>query len=835
MAPLALVVALGATGAFVGLGAAERTTTAYERYLDRAEVGDLQVNPGLSTAEIDRVVRGLPGVRAATRDAVFLAGIGEGRPRTSQEVRALATVDQVLGSTDGRTRTMDRPALDAGRLPTGRREALVSVELARARRIEVGDVVPVSFWDTRGNVLAPPDAELPPMRVEHLRVVGIATLADEVLPDDLYPRRRLVVSPDVAARYDCLPEAPPRRASAAAAAARLAPEGCAVEFPFYSLSVAGGQRGVAAALDALERREAELNARLPQSLTWLTYEPPSYGIIATTTAQERARVDRSTAPTSSGLVVLGLAAAGVTVVVFGLGAAREVQRSEHDQRQWWELGLTTAERVPAVVAPVLLAVAAGLAAALAAAWLLSPIGPVGIVRSVEPSPGHELSPWALAAALGVGAACTAVAALLTARSAQRVSRGATPASASTSSSEPRSVGAVQRLLPGWSRPEVAEGVRAAYRGGRGAGLLMATGMIALAVVLSVMVFGASLTAVVTRPPAYGWPWDVAMMGGAGHGGVDLDAARPALDARSDVAGWTALGLTNGVVDGEPVPTVVTYDDVSTVDVTLVSGRLPAGPHQLALAARTAQDLDVGVGDEVDLAGEAVRAGRATVTAIVVLPALGAYISDRAGPGTGALIPSAAIDAGLAPRLVTFLGIDLAAGADPNAVARDLRDDFAAWDHLGFRTFDYTTPVRPAEIVNADAMRAVPLLVGVLLGLTGATALTAAVVVSVRARRRDLAVLRALGFTGRQVRNAVRVQAVAAMAAALAVGAPAGIVTGRLAWRSFAAQLGVGANPTIPSAWLLATVGAAFAAALTTAALPARIATRATPAATLRTE
>ena len=79
-------------------------------------------------------------------------------------------------------------------------------------------------------------------------------------------------------------------------------------------------------------------------------------------------MDRATRPTTTALAVLGLAAGLVTVVVLGLAVAREVQRSDDDRRQWWQLGLMTGDRVVAVAAPLLLAIAAGLAVAVGAAW-----------------------------------------------------------------------------------------------------------------------------------------------------------------------------------------------------------------------------------------------------------------------------------------------------------------------------------------------------------------------------------------------------------------------------------------------------------------------------------
>jgi hypothetical protein len=112
------------------------------------------------------------------------------------------------------------------------------------------------------------------------------------------PRGRVIVSADVAERYACLPPALARDASAAETAAQLAPDGCAVVFPYYSMEVAGGPRGIAAALDAYERRIAGLNAELPRSLEWVAHGPPTYGLITTTT--------RATRPTSTALGVLGL-------------------------------------------------------------------------------------------------------------------------------------------------------------------------------------------------------------------------------------------------------------------------------------------------------------------------------------------------------------------------------------------------------------------------------------------------------------------------------------------------------------------------------------------------
>jgi hypothetical protein len=823
LVPLALIVMLGSTGALVAAGAADRTASAYSRYLDRADVGDVVINPSLSTTEIDEVIRGLPGVRSVTRDALFVASLDDGARRTVSESIDDGADIQVRGSVDGRYTRMDRPAITEGRFPTGPSEALVSAELADARDVEIGDELPLSLWRPADELLLDPETVVSPLAVEHPTVVGIATFADEVLPDGVYPRQRVVVSPDVAARYDCLPDVPSANVTLEEAVAALLPEGCATSYPYYSLEVDGGSRGVAAALTALISRSADLSAELPQAVL---DDNAFYSAIATTTAQEQQRVERSTQPTVAALSVLGAVAAAITLIVLGLVVARELRRSEVDQRQWWHLGLTRPDRVLVVLIPLVVAVTAGLVAALLLAWALSPVAPVGLVGSIDPSPARELSSWGGLGALALGATFATGAAVLAYRAARRV-RGFPV--------RRRDLSSVRRLVRGSARPEIDVGIRAAYGRNRGAGLVVASGAVAVALFLAATVFSNSLSAVLSTPASYGWPWDVGLMGGAGYGEVDVEAASTELDSRDDVESWTGLGFTSSItVDGEPVLSVVGLDQASDVDVTVVEGRLPAGERQVALGSRTAADLGVGVGDDVELGGDEI-APRATVTGIVVLPALGPVLADRTGPGTGMLLPASALGEDASAQLLSFIGVDLARDADVRSFLADIQADYPSWEPFGDPALEFAAPVRPPEIINAESMRGVPLLIGGLLMATAVVGLVVAVVVSVRSRRRELAILRALGFTGRQLRDSVRVQTVATMAGALVVGVPLGIVVGRVAWRAFAAELGVVTDPSMPGLWIVGAVVGALVVTVVAAVVPARVAARTHPADVLRSE
>jgi hypothetical protein len=823
LAVIGLVAALGATGTLVAVGAADRTANAYSRYRERANVGDVTINPSLISRDIDHAIRTLPGVESVTSSALFAGGEAEERPATNPQSAAEQESVQVLGSADGRYTDMDRPALLHGRLPTGRDEALVNVDLADARHLHVGDALRLGF-QSRRDQLAGDTTQAPKLfAFVRMTVVGIATLSDEVLPDGVYFRYRIIVSKDVAARFDCLPDAPGPNATFEESVVLFAPTNCATSYALYSLKIRGGDHGVSVALDEFSKRSAALSAKLPKALQTRGFE---YSLVSKTTARdERDRIERSTAPITTALFVLAAAAAAIAVATLGLALARETNRARTSQLAWWRLGLTTRQRAAVIVVPLLVAVGVGLVGGVIGAWLLSPIAPFGTVRSVDPSPALEVARSVWLAALALSGAFGALIVLVSFRSSRQVG-----ARARTSTL------AVRRLVRVSKRPEVDEGVRAAYNTKRGAGLVVALAGSAVAVFVAALVFGTSLSALTSTPQSYGWPWDLAAVGNFGYGGFDIHKVAATLDHRHDVLSWTALGFSSSViVDHEAVPALIGFDKSSTVDVTIVRGRLPATAGEVALGARTAAEKNLELGDKVTVEGYEVPSRRAKVTAIVVLPPLGPFQADRTAPGRGILIPEAMLKHSVVSKAVTFVGIKLDPGVDSSAALADLRDEIGPWDPTGYPVLRYSKPIRPPEIINARAVRVAPLLVGGLLVLAATIGLAVAIVVSVRARRREMAVLRALGFTSRQLRVSVRVQALAMMLGGFVVGAPLGIAIGRIAWRAFASGLGVVTVTSTPVAWVIATaVGGAVVAALA-AAGPARIAARTKPAVTLRAE
>lgn len=123
----------------------------------------------------------------------------------------------------------------------------------------------------------------------------------------------------------------------------------------------------------------------------------------------------------------------------------------------------------------------------------------------------------------------------------------------------------------------------------------------------------------------------------------------------------------------------------------------------------------------------------------------------------------------------------------------------------------------------------------MLALIAAGTLAHTLASSTRRRRRNLAILKTLGFTRRQLRQAVTWQATTIAGIALLIGLPAGVAGGRWAWRYLATQLGVLPEPAVPLVAIIITIPAALALANLIAAVPGQAAARTQPAAILRTE
>jgi ABC-type antimicrobial peptide transport system permease subunit len=107
--------------------------------------------------------------------------------------------------------------------------------------------------------------------------------------------------------------------------------------------------------------------------------------------------------------------------------------------------------------------------------------------------------------------------------------------------------------------------------------------------------------------------------------------------------------------------------------------------------------------------------------------------------------------------------------------------------------------------------------------------------TIRQRRRDLAVLRVLGMTGRHVRTVVMMLVLSLTAAGAVLGGVLGLIVGRLVWRAVADSVSLPFAPRLPLlAAVLVPLGA-VALAQVVASTSRRSAGRIPAALVLRTE
>jgi ABC-type antimicrobial peptide transport system permease subunit len=143
--------------------------------------------------------------------------------------------------------------------------------------------------------------------------------------------------------------------------------------------------------------------------------------------------------------------------------------------------------------------------------------------------------------------------------------------------------------------------------------------------------------------------------------------------------------------------------------------------------------------------------------------------------------------------------------------------------------------RPAEIVNYRSMGAMPAILAGGLAAGAVVGLGLTLIASVRRGRRDLALLKTLGFTRGQLAAVVAWQSTVIAVVGLVIGVPVGIAAGRWLWLAFAHELSAVPDPVIPAGSIALAVVAALVLANLVAALPGRAAARTPAAIVLRAE
>ena len=143
--------------------------------------------------------------------------------------------------------------------------------------------------------------------------------------------------------------------------------------------------------------------------------------------------------------------------------------------------------------------------------------------------------------------------------------------------------------------------------------------------------------------------------------------------------------------------------------------------------------------------------------------------------------------------------------------------------------------RPAEILNYRSLGTTPAYLGAGLAAGAVAALALTLVASVRRRRRDLAVLKVLGFTNHQVAATVAWHSTVSVVIGVIAGVPLGIALGRWLWDLFARDINAVPQPSVPVLQVVLIAAGALLVANIVAALPGRFAARTPVALVLRSE
>jgi ABC-type antimicrobial peptide transport system permease subunit len=268
---------------------------------------------------------------------------------------------------------------------------------------------------------------------------------------------------------------------------------------------------------------------------------------------------------------------------------------------------------------------------------------------------------------------------------------------------------------------------------------------------------------------------------------------------------------------------------------ILSGHAFDAPDQVVLGALTLAQLHKHIGDTVLVSSGGTASTRLRIVGTAAMPAIGSN-GTHLEMGTGAVLSSTLIPALLRNPLdapvtgpnAIFVRLRRGASVDPlQKIANELST-------IGIG-INLVAVQRPAEIINYGSLGTTPALLGGALALGAAIAFGLTLVSSVRRRRREVALLKTLGFTRRQLAAVVAWQSSVAVALGVVVGVPVGIVFGRSLWDLFAHNIDVVPAPTVPTLSIVLIALGALVLANLVAAVPGLVAARTKTASLLRAE
>ncbi len=789
---LAVIVGVIAGVVIAAAAGARRTVSAYPRLLEAknalSQAVDVSSDDPETSRSILREVERLPQVSAYGSVQLAQGHLkipGRGAPGN---VFPIVSLDGRFGTTINGIKILEGRMYD----PSAPDEVVPSFSVADDLGLRVGETISLVY----GGILAngpPPRGFTPPPPVR-LRVVGIgaapgffAPLAGGYLP--------AVALPPAFSRvhHDFLDDSHP-------SAAIVLRRGIADEQGF---------------VDEVKRMREHLPPHAHIALPFNQF-------------QQTAGVQQSTRVQAVALWVLAALVALAGVAVFAQSLARQTFLESVEYPTLRSLGMSPRQLMAVGITRAAAIGALGAGIAVAVGFALSPLLPTGLARIAEPDPGFAFDGVVIA----IGALSTFLIVVfvsaLPAWRASRVSGNALGTAELRGADRPSAVaGFLSRTA---FPPSATAGVRMALEPGRGrtavpvrAAMFGAT--LSLVALAASLVFGASLNHLVRTPGLSGWNWDLM---GFPNGGPNVAAASAKLDGYLDgspqVQGY-AVGIVDSVrIGGAGVQTLALESRKGEVGPSVVEGRLAKGAGEIMLGRETAQKLGVGIGDSVEVTGSA-GPRRMRVVGRLVMPPL-FYSTARPGQGAALSLAGAArVIEGPVDAYAVF--VRLVPGVKQASFVAEMKRRVGPV---------FIVPHQESQQIHTlGGAGSAPVVLAAVVALMAAATLGHTLITSIRRRRLDLAILKTLGFSRRQVSSTVAWQATALAVVALLIGIPLGVFTGRWAWILFADRLGVVRSPVVPVAAVLMAVPATIVVANLLAVVPGRIASRLKAGPVLRSE
>ena len=789
---LAVLVGLAGAVVLTATAGARRTDSAYGRFLDSIHASDVLVSPdNTGFGGYYGALAKLPGAEAVAPVIGIQALPFRPGPKLIEA--------QVYVPADGRYgNVIERPRVVSGRLPDPGRVHEVALDLKAASQFHVGVGGTIMLAATLSS--ASPGQQPAGLRIFRQRVVGVFMTRDNPVPINA-----LAQLPIVYTTHAFYAELGPPYRGFDGAYVRLRPGASAFQF---------GQQA-----EALAKR----------------YPATGGDVFVANLSDQASQIERAIRPEAIALGLFAIVVGLTGLVIIAQAVLRQLRASSIDLVTLRALGLTGRQLWSISLMQVAAVAVAGAVLAVVLSVLASPIMPLGAARVAEPSPGIDVD----VAVLGLGS--VAIVVLLLAAVAWpswRLSREArstrdNQASADRSgrlawlsrSAAPvtASLGIREALDPGTARGAVP--VRSALVGT----------VLAITMVVGTLVFGANLIHLVTTPQLYGQTWQASI--DTQFQPIPVSFIRTSLHDRAGVVAWTSGNFGTIDVMDSHIPAIgLSRGGGPLVGPTLVTGRLPTRPDEIALGVSVLRSVKRQVGQDLTVRVNGVPR-KMHIVGQAVFPEFDQGSFTSTDLGLGAVVtaedlvpPSTSISDTYAFFLVRF-----APGPDQAREVRSFGRAAAPYCSGVQQASCFVTSQTPFDIGNYARIEDVPEALALVLAALGVGVLAQLMVVWVQRQRRKIAILKTLGFVRRQVLALVAWEAGTFAALSLVIGIPLGIVVGRGAWALFANELGVGSTSVVPSTRILLCVPAVLLVAMVVAIAPAWFASRVKPARVLQSE